>query len=95
MPDQGMPADLAYRLIRDEMSLNTRPTLNLATFVEAITKRRQLDAHDVEPIEQIGAEDSFLYQTLQVGVRRRDQPEIDRNVVPSADTLDRMLLDHA
>ncbi len=33
MPKNGMPEDVAYRLIHDEMALDGNPSLNLATFV--------------------------------------------------------------
>ncbi len=33
IPDDGMPGDAAYQLIRDELQLDGNPALNLATFV--------------------------------------------------------------
>lgn len=33
IPDQGLPADVAYQLVRDEMNLDGNPVLNLASFV--------------------------------------------------------------
>ncbi len=33
MPENGMPADAAYQLIKDELQLDGNPALNLATFV--------------------------------------------------------------
>ncbi|GAB5586773.1 hypothetical protein Unana1_01673 [Umbelopsis nana] len=33
MPENEMPPDVAYRLINDELSLDGRPALNLASFV--------------------------------------------------------------
>ena len=33
MPQDGMPAQAAYRLIHDELNLDGNPTLNLASFV--------------------------------------------------------------
>jgi glutamate decarboxylase len=33
MPKEGMPADIAYRLIKDEIALDGTPALNLASFV--------------------------------------------------------------
>jgi glutamate decarboxylase len=33
MPRHGMPADAALQLVRDELSLDGQPTLNLASFV--------------------------------------------------------------
>jgi glutamate decarboxylase len=33
MPDGEMPRDVAYRLIKDHLSLDGNPTLNLASFV--------------------------------------------------------------
>lgn len=33
LPDDGMPADAAYQLVRDELNLDGNPVLNLASFV--------------------------------------------------------------
>lgn len=33
MPDQEMPKEVAYRMIRDDLSLDGNPMLNLASFV--------------------------------------------------------------
>lgn len=33
MPDREMPKEIAYRLIKDELSLDGNPMLNLASFV--------------------------------------------------------------
>jgi glutamate decarboxylase len=33
IPEEGMPPDVAYRLIRDELNLDGNPNLNLASFV--------------------------------------------------------------
>ena len=33
MPDQEMPKEVAYRLIRDDLTLDGNPMLNLASFV--------------------------------------------------------------
>ena len=33
IPDDGMPADAAYQLVKDELNLDGNPALNLATFV--------------------------------------------------------------
>jgi glutamate decarboxylase len=33
VPEQGMPADVAYQLVHDELELDGNPMLNLATFV--------------------------------------------------------------
>lgn len=33
MPEQEMPRDVAYRMIKDELSLDGNPMLNLASFV--------------------------------------------------------------
>lgn len=33
MPENEMPKEIAYRLIRDELTLDGSPTLNLASFV--------------------------------------------------------------
>ncbi|MCD6309088.1 MAG: glutamate decarboxylase [Candidatus Eremiobacteraeota bacterium] len=33
MPEEGMPANVAYQLIHDELNLDANPSLNLATFV--------------------------------------------------------------
>jgi glutamate decarboxylase len=33
MPDKEMPPNVAYRLIKDDLSLDGNPTLNLASFV--------------------------------------------------------------
>lgn len=33
MPDREMPRDVAYRMIKDELSLDGNPMLNLASFV--------------------------------------------------------------
>ena len=33
MPEQEMPKDIAYRMIKDDLTLDGNPTLNLASFV--------------------------------------------------------------
>ena len=33
MPEKEMPKDIAYRMIKDELSLDGNPVLNLASFV--------------------------------------------------------------
>ena len=33
MPEQEMPKEIAYRMIRDDLSLDGNPMLNLASFV--------------------------------------------------------------
>jgi hypothetical protein len=33
MPDKEMPPSVAYRMIKDDLSLDGNPTLNLASFV--------------------------------------------------------------
>lgn len=40
MPDREMPAQVAYRMIKDDLTLDGTPTLNLASFVTTYMVRR-------------------------------------------------------
>lgn len=47
MPENEMPAQVAYRLIKDDLSLDGNPTLNLASFVTTymVCQSSQLCTH--------------------------------------------------
>lgn len=42
MPDHEMPKEIAYRMIRDELSLDGNPMLNLASFVTTYMVRKHI-----------------------------------------------------
>lgn len=42
MPEQEMPKEIAYRMIRDDLSLDGNPMLNLASFVTTYMVRKQI-----------------------------------------------------
>lgn len=44
MPEREMPKDIAYRMIRDDLSLDGNPMLNLASFVTTYMVGVQLSA---------------------------------------------------
>ena len=41
MPDREMPREAAYRLIKDDLTLDNNPVLNLASFVTTYMVRRK------------------------------------------------------
>lgn len=41
MPEHEMPKEIAYRMIRDDLSLDGNPMLNLASFVTTYMVRKQ------------------------------------------------------
>lgn len=42
MPEHEMPKEIAYRMIRDELSLDGNPMLNLASFVTTYMVRKHI-----------------------------------------------------
>lgn len=40
MPEREMPKEVAYRMIRDDLTLDGNPKLNLASFVTTYMVRR-------------------------------------------------------
>jgi glutamate decarboxylase len=47
MPDREMPPSVAYRMIKDDLTLDGTPTLNLASFVTTYMVRIRLLAKAV------------------------------------------------
>ena len=62
---------------------------------EVIPERRQHDWEDIEPVEEILAEMAGVDLFLEVPVRGCDNPDVDRDVVRAADTLERLFLEEA
>ena len=52
-----------------------------------VTKRRNLDLHNIQPVEQILPELPRLDRLLEISVRRRNDPNINRRVLQRADPL--------
>src|SRR4030095_1207092 len=60
-----------------------------------IAKRRDLNRNDIEPVEQVGAEDPVPDGGREVSVRRRQHSDIDDNRLVSPHTFELSLLKHA
>src|SRR6185312_3989918 len=60
-----------------------------------IAKRRQNDPEDVEPVVEILAEFLALHRFAQPGVRRRNDPTVNRNVLQAAQPLQPPVLERA
>ena len=58
-------------------------------------KRRQLDAHDLEPVVEVLAERARGDRLVQVAVGGRDQPDVDLDRLVRADPDDLAALQHA
>ncbi len=63
--------------------------------LDAFGERGQLDRKHVEAVEQVGAEPAFADRAFQALVGRRDQADIDADVVVAADAADLLVLEHA
>src|SRR5688500_10630965 len=61
----------------------------------SIAQRRQVDAENVQPIEQIFAELVSSDSLLEPDVGGGDQPAVDLELLESAETPDASLLQHA
>ncbi len=61
----------------------------------ALTKRREVEVHDVEPVEEILAEGALLDLLFEVAVRRRDDADVDLLGAVVADLHDHPLLEGA
>ena len=68
---------------------------SMRNVVRPLAQRRQIDAQDVEPIEQIGAEPPVLDELAQRLVRRGDDAHVDRDRLHAADAHELALLEHA
>lgn len=62
MPDHEMPKEIAYRMIRDELSLDGNPMLNLASFVTTymVSKKRGKANAQPPPVFWIGRKNFFF-----------------------------------
>ena len=60
-----------------------------------LAERRQLHRHDVEAVQQIGAESTGIDLGPQVPIGRRDDPHVDVHRLVAADALELALLQHA
>src|SRR5205085_2879012 len=61
----------------------------------AIAQRRQLEAHDVEPIEEVRAERAAVDRLAQIAVCGGDQANVELDRAGSADAAYRTLLERA
>ena len=61
----------------------------------ALAQRRHLDPHDVQPVEQVGAEAAGLHLGLEVAVRGRDHAHVDARRLLVAQPLELPVLDRA
>ncbi len=62
--------------------------------VAPLPERRQGDADDVQPEEEILAELSVLYRGLEVPVGRGDHAHVDAHILPSAQPRELAVLEH-
>jgi hypothetical protein len=67
----------------------------LGHVLRPLAQRRQLDRHDVEPVEQVLAELALGDRRLEVAVAGGDDAHVDRLAHAAADALERALLEHA
>ena len=58
-----------------------------------LAQRRQLDGHDLEPIEEILPEPTGLHLILEIPVGRRNHPDIDADVGQATHPLEGLLLE--
>ena len=63
--------------------------------VAAFAQRRQLQAHDVQPMQQVGAEAAFGDQRFQRLVGRGDHAHVDADQFAAADAEELALRQHA
>ncbi len=61
----------------------------------ALAERRDLDRHDVQPVEEVLAEAALLDLLLQVAVGRGDDAHVHGDQLAAADPLDLARLDRA
>ena len=59
----------------------------------ALAQGRDVDADDVEPVEEVGAEEPPLDLRLQIAVGGYDQPEVQLDLLGAGEALDGLLLD--
>ena len=60
---------------------------------EALPERRQRDRHDVQAIEEIGAEPALLHLLFEIAIGRGDDADVDADVRRAADPLERLFLE--
>ena len=63
--------------------------------LEPLAQRRHPDREDVQPVVEVLAEAAFADQADQIPVGRRDQPEVDLDLVLAADRIDLAVLQGA
>ena len=63
-------------------------------FFTALTQRRHLDRHDVQPEEEILAELTVRHRALEVAVGGGDDPDVDVHVVLAAEPRELTVLEH-
>ena len=59
-----------------------------------VPERRELDLDDPEPVEEVLPEAPLADLLAEVGVRGRDDPDVDRNPASPSDSLEFPLLQH-
>lgn len=52
-----------------------------------------MDADDVQPIEEVGPEQTPLHRLLQIAVGGHDQPEVQLDLLGAGEALNGLLLD--
>ena len=52
-----------------------------------------MDADDVQPVEEIGPEQTALHRLLQIAVGGHDEPEVQFNAPVAGQALDGLFLD--
>ena len=62
---------------------------------DALPQRGQLDRHDLEAIQQVGAEPTGLDLGREIAIRRSDDAHVDVHGLVAADPLELLFLEHA
>ena len=70
---------VVLRVVRQE-ELHERRDL-----VAPLSQRRQRDADDVQPEEEVLAEEPVAHRLLEVAVRRRHDPHVDADIITAAE----------
>ena len=84
---QGRQAELRRELLHE----HPRERLDV---VDPLAQRRQVDAHDVEPVIEVGAELPGRDPLGEVGIGGGDEAHVDRDLAVRAHGADLAVLDH-
>ena len=60
----------------------------------ALPQRRDVDRHDVEPVEEVLPEETFLHILLEVAVRGGHEPHVHLDRLDAAHPFELVILDH-